>query len=271
MTLVVESMSWTVGGRIIVDAVSLVVPRATVTGLLGPNGSGKTSLLRSIARLQKPGTGRVYLSDSDLSGMPRRQLARRVAVVEQDAGTELDLCVRDVVALGRTPHGSRLRPMVSEDDGACAWAMAQTHVDDLADRRFLTLSGGERQRVHLARALAQEPELLVLDEPTNHLDVAAQIDMMSLARRLGRTTLAALHDLNLAAAYCDHLVVMHHGKVVASGTVRDVLTPALLAEVYDVDASVVDHPRDGHPLVIFNGARSSAWSSRITVAPGRSW
>lgn len=252
MTLVVEAVTWLADGHRIVDEVSLTVPPGTVTGLLGPNGSGKTSLLRAITQLQRADAGRIHLSGVDLAAISRRQLARLVAIVEQDSGTELDLLVRDVVALGRTPHGGRFVPLYSDDSDVCAQAMAQTHVAELALRSFLTLSGGERQRVHLARAVTQEPELLVLDEPTNHLDVATQIEMMSLVRRMGKTTLAALHDLNLAAAYCDQLVVMNRGKVIASGSPEEVLTRAILAEVYGVDATVVEHPRGGHPLVIYN-------------------
>jgi iron complex transport system ATP-binding protein len=255
MTLEVRGVTWAPGERRIVDDVSFTVAEGTFTGLLGPNGSGKTSLLRTIARLHAGGTGTMLLSGVDLSRLSRRELARVVAVVEQDATTETDLRVRDVVGLGRTPHGNRLRQSSSTDAEACDRALASTGCASLADRPFLTLSGGERQRVHLARAVAQEPDLLVLDEPTNHLDVSAQTETLRLVRDLGVTTVAALHDINLAAAYCDHLVVLRAGRVVASGTPTEVLSSALLLEVYGVQTSVVPHPRDGRPLVVFDRPR----------------
>jgi iron complex transport system ATP-binding protein len=181
--------------------------------------------------------------------MPRRALARRVAVVEQDAGTELDLSVADFVGLGRTPHRSLASAETDDDRTAVARAMCRAGVAELADRRWPTLSGGERQRVQLARALAQEPELLVLDEPTNHLDVAAQLQLLRLVCSLGVTTLAALHDLTLAARFCDELVVLDRGRVAAAGPVAEVLTPQLLAEVWGVRGRLVDSPFGDGPLV----------------------
>jgi iron complex transport system ATP-binding protein len=254
MSLHVTGATWSASGRTLLDAAGLTVPTGKVTGLLGPNGSGKTSLLRGVTRLLRLDDGAVQLHDADVLGLSRRALARRVAVVEQDAATELDLSVADVVGLGRTPHRRLLAPEDDVDRAAVARAMERAGIAELADRRWPTLSGGERQRVQLARALAQEPELLVLDEPTNHLDVAAQLQLLRLVRTLGTTTLAALHDLTLAATFCDELVVLHSGRVIAAGPVREVLTPQLLAEVYGVRGQLVDSPFGGGVLVAIAAA-----------------
>ncbi|WP_129664480.1 ABC transporter ATP-binding protein [Phytoactinopolyspora endophytica] len=265
--LKVHEVSWSVKGTLIVDGVELHAPHGKITGLLGPNGSGKTTLLRAVARLSTPDRGVVHLDGDDLSGLRRRELARRLAVVEQHAGTDLDVTVLDVVLLGRTPYRSALQ---SDSEHDRALAMEALHLVDMvefAGRKWGTLSGGEKQRVQLARALTQQPSLLVLDEPTNHLDVAHALSLLSLVQRAGLTTLAALHDLNLAAMYCDHLVVLRQGRVEASGRPHDVLTPKLLREVYDVDADVGTHPRTGRPLLTFHPPAEPA--SELVHAAGR--
>jgi iron complex transport system ATP-binding protein len=255
MSLQVTGATWTAGGRMLLDDAGLSVPAGKVTGLLGPNGSGKTSLLRGITRLARLDAGEVRLHGSDVFGLSRRMLARRVAVVEQDASTEWDLSVTDVVGLGRTPHRRLLAAEDDADRAATARALDRAGIAGLAHRRWPTLSGGERQRVQLARALAQEPQLLVLDEPTNHLDVAAQVQLLRLVRTLGITTLAALHDLTLAATFCDELVVLHRGRVVAAGPVPAVLTPRLLSEVFGVRGQLTESPFGDGWLVAIAVAR----------------
>ncbi|RNL64898.1 ABC transporter ATP-binding protein [Nocardioides marmoriginsengisoli] len=254
MRVEVEAVAWSVGGRTIIDDISLSVRPGTVTGLLGPNGSGKSTLLNVVAGLRSPAAGRVLVDGRDLHRMRPRLRAQQVAYVEQHATTGLDLSVREVVELGRIPHRGRWR---AGEDGAgrLAEAMRLARIDQLADRAWQTLSGGERQRTQLARALAQEPSLLLLDEPTNHLDLGHQIDFMTTVRGLGITTIAALHDLELAAAFCDRLVVLQDGGVVASGAVADVLTSELVAEVYGVEATIEAHPRTGRPHLVWHGVR----------------
>ncbi|AYY15060.1 ABC transporter ATP-binding protein [Actinobacteria bacterium YIM 96077] len=248
----VHDVSWSVKGTVIVDGIELTAPATKITGLLGPNGSGKTTLLRAVARLAAPDRGVVHLDGVDLARLRRRDLAQRLAVVEQHAGTDHDVTVLDVVLLGRTPYRSALQGDSSDDRALARQALAQVDMLDFAERRWSTLSGGEKQRVHLARAFTQQPALLVLDEPTNHLDIAHALSLMSLVRRSGLTTFAALHDLNLAATFCDHLVVLDRGRVRASGTPHEVLTPQLLRDVYEVDADVGVHPRTGRPLLTFH-------------------
>ncbi|WP_116951890.1 ABC transporter ATP-binding protein [Jiangella endophytica] len=243
MRVDVRAVSWGVGGRRIVDGVSLTCEPGTVTGLLGPNGSGKTSLLHVLSGLRAPAEGAVLVDGRDLHAMDARTRARRVALVEQHASTDLDLSVREVVELGRIPHRGRWPAGAAEGGEAIEAAMRIGRVAELAGRRWQTLSGGERQRAQLARALAQEPATLILDEPTNHLDLGHQLDFMRTVRGLGLTTIAALHDLDLAAAFCDRLVVLNAGRVVAQGPAADVLTSQLVADVYGVTAHVERHHR----------------------------
>lgn len=247
--LVVADIRVRAGGRLLVDGLQLTAGAGELTGLLGPNGSGKTTLIRAIARTIPAETGSVAFAGHDLWTLSRRASARTVAVLEQDAASEWELTARDVVALGRIPHRSPMMPESAADREVVTMAMTQTGTTRFASRRWQTLSGGERQRVQLARALAQQPSLLVLDEPTNHLDVATALELLNLVRSLRTTALVALHDLNLAAAHCDRLVLMAAGRVVAAGTPEQVLTPALLAEIYRISVTVLPHPTTGRPLL----------------------
>jgi iron complex transport system ATP-binding protein len=253
MRLAAAGLTWSAGGRTIVDDVTLAVEAERVTGLLGPNGSGKSSLLRLLAGLERPDSGSVRLGDHDVHRMRARERARVLAFVEQEATTGLDLTVRQVVELGRIPYRSRLAVGDREGTAPVDDALRAAQVEHLAGRGWRTLSGGERQRTHLARALAQQPRTLLLDEPTNHLDLRHQLDFLERVRGLGLTVVAALHDLELAAAYCDDVVVLAEGRVVAHGPVSDVLTSALVAEVYGVDVSIERHPEHDRPHVRWNG------------------
>ncbi|WP_397222096.1 ABC transporter ATP-binding protein [Nocardiopsis lambiniae] len=237
------------GGRLIVDGVTLA-PRAGETlGLLGPNGSGKSTLLRLLSGVLAPSSGVVVLDGRPLPRIPRKAVARRLAAVEQHAETRTELTIREVVALGRIPHRRAWTPASAADAQAVAAALEATGLTAMADRSWHTLSGGERQRAQIARALAQEPGELLLDEPTNHLDIRYQIDLMELVAGLAVTTVIAVHDLNLAAMYCDRLLVLRDGRVVAEGTPGEVLTPSLIGEVYGVRAEVTEGP--GHPVIRF--------------------
>ncbi|MGJ9422155.1 ABC transporter ATP-binding protein [Aeromicrobium sp. CF3.5] len=247
MRISVDSVDWGVKGLTILHDVSAEFPDGTVTGLIGPNGSGKTSLLHLLAGLRRPMRGRVDVGGADLHAWSTSMRAKRIALLEQHASTTLDLTVRQVVELGRIPHRGRWPGRLDEGREQIDEALRLGRVLDLADRRWQTLSGGERQRVQLARALAQEPSLLMLDEPTNHLDLGHQIDFLETVRSLGLTTVAALHDLDLAAAFCDRLVVLDGGHVVAAGAVEDVLSAQLVHEVYGVRTTIERH-RDADRL-----------------------
>lgn len=249
-------------GTLILDGVSLTPRPGTVTGLLGPNGSGKSTLLRLLAGVIAPDSGAVTLEDRPLDRLGRRTVARRVAVVEQQADTQVALTVLDVVRLGRVPHRRAWSPATAADEASVRSALARTGLTDKADRPWHTLSGGERQRVQIARALAQEPRELLLDEPTNHLDIQHQLALLDLITELRLTSVVALHDLNLAAMYCERLVVLKQGRVVANGTPREVLTESLIAEVYGVRATVTvpDGDHDS-PHIRFLGALATGSNS----------
>jgi iron complex transport system ATP-binding protein len=250
VTLEARQVVWHRGGALVVDAVSLrPTPGATI-GLLGPNGSGKSSLLRLLGGAAKPDSGTVLLDGRELSALSRRDVARAVAAVSQHAHTDTDIRVRDVVRLGRIPHRGLLGATGSRDELAVAVALEHTGLTDKADRLWHTLSGGERQRVHIARALAQEPRELLLDEPTNHLDIRHQLELLSLVTRLPVTTVVALHDLNLAATFCDEVIVLDRGRAVAGGPPTEVLTARLIAQVYGVRAQVRTDER-GRLTVLF--------------------
>jgi iron complex transport system ATP-binding protein len=253
--VVLDAVSLSIDGARILNAVSATLPPGTVTGLLGPNGAGKSTLLRIIAGIDRADAGTVALDGAVVGQLRRREAARRIALLEQNVAPSVDLSVREVVLLGRIPHRSRLLGSFGgEDDlGVAVDALAMVGAGDLVERRWHTLSGGQQQRVQIARALAQRPSLLLLDEPTNHLDVSAQLSLLHQVRGLGLTSVLALHDLNLAAAYCDRIVLLQAGRLVAFGTPAQVLRPEIIGAVYGVDCDIVPHPRTGRPVIVFSG------------------
>ncbi|KOT98881.1 histidinol phosphatase [Streptomyces rimosus subsp. pseudoverticillatus] len=246
-----EGLSYGIDGRHLVDGADLHVAPGETVGLVGPNGSGKTTLLRCVYGTLAPTHGRVTLDGRDLAGFSAKERARRIATVPQDGGAAFELTVREIVAMGRSPHKRFWETDSAADAALTGQALARVGAAALHDRSFAALSGGERQRVLVARALVQQPSLLVLDEPTNHLDIRYQLDILALVTGLGTSALLALHDLNLAAYYCDRLYVLRAGRVVAHGTPHEILTPALLADVYGVAAEVSVHPVTGAPTVVY--------------------
>jgi len=248
-TLDIDGVSVVVDGTPLVNQVSLTVSAGEMVGLVGPNGAGKSTLLRTVYRALRPTSGRVLLDGTDVWRMPGKRLARHLAAVLQEHAGDFELTVYEVVAMGRTPHKRPFAGDDADDRAIVTAALSELDAADLAEAPFERLSGGEKQRVLIARALAQRAGTMVLDEPTNHLDLRHQLDALRLVRRLGVTAVVALHDLNLAASFCDRLCVMEAGRVVADGAPRDVLTPALLADVYRVEADVIEHPRTGLPQV----------------------
>lgn len=238
--------------------VSLDVPRGGFVGLLGPNGCGKTTLLKLLAGTIAPRSGAVTLDGQPLAGMTRRAIARRIAVVPQETHPTFDFTVLDMVLMGRHPHLGMLTLEGPADVAIAEEALAATGTAHLAGRAYMTLSGGEKQRVIIASALAQVPDVLLLDEPTASLDLGYQMEIAALLRRLNRerqvTLVIATHDLNLAASLCDHLLLLRSGHVLAHGTTADVLTAANVQALYGVSAEVAFHAGAGHMTVIPIGA-----------------
>lgn len=251
LKLDVNAVSWSVEDHTIVDGVLLDVEPGEFVGLIGPNGSGKSSLLRTIYRVLKPDAGVISLNGDDVWRMDVREAARRTAVVMQERTSEFDFTVHEIVMMGRNPHKGLFDRDTQADFAIVEEALHRVNMLDFVQRSFNTLSGGEKQRVLVARALAQQARFLVLDEPTNHLDVRYQLEMLMLVRGLGVTTLAALHDLNLAAHYCDRLFLLDRGKIVASGPPEIVLQPARIRQVYHVDAYVERSPRTGQLQITY--------------------
>jgi iron complex transport system ATP-binding protein len=245
MKLDIQNVAIEIQAKRIVYEVSLNVHAGEVVGLIGPNGSGKSTLLRSVYRMLKPVAGHVQVGGADVWRISAKHSAQRTAVVVQESYSDFAFTVLEVVSMGRTPHKSAISPDNKADQALVLAALQQVNMLGFAERDFGTLSGGEKQRVLVARALAQQPKLLVLDEPTNHLDIHYQLEILELVRGLGITTLVTLHDLNLAAAYCQRLYVLANGRIAASGVPREVLTPELVRTVFGVAAICGTHPTTG--------------------------
>jgi len=234
--------------------ISLAVERGSLTGLLGPNGCGKTTLLKLMSGILRPKRGTIAFEERPMHAIPRRGLAQHIAVVPQETHPAFDYSVLEMVLMGRHPHLGAFR-LEGPDDVSIAYeALAATGTDRLATRSYMSLSGGEKQRVVIASALAQQPDVLLLDEPTASLDVAYQLEVAALLARLNRergvTVVLATHDLNLAASICQALVLIRSGRVLAQGATRDVLTGETIRRLYDVDADVRFHEIAGHLTVV---------------------
>ena len=253
MRLEVRNVSWSAESTGILLDASLTCAAGTFVALVGPNGSGKSSLLRCVYRVLRPDAGDISVDGRGVWDVPARDLARDVGVVLQERPGETSFTVHEMVLMGRGPHKKLLARDTAKDLEIVASALSRVGIASLAQRPFESLSGGEKQRVIIARALAQTPRLLVLDEPTTHLDIGHQHETLSLFRELRLTTLAAVHDLNLAAAYCDHIFVLKAGSIRAHGEPVKVLTVPLIEEVYGVKAAVGHHRLTGRPHVFVHG------------------
>jgi iron complex transport system ATP-binding protein len=249
-----DGVSRASNGRVLLDDISLVVQRGQFAGIIGPNGAGKSTLLRTMAGLLAPSEGAVLLDGASLDTYRRRQVAQQIACVPQQSVVgEFGFLSKDVVLMGRYPHLEPWQSGTASDRDIVTKAMVDTETLPFAQRTITELSGGERQRVTLARALAQTPKVLLLDEPTASLDLYHQLQVLNLIRQLvdqeGMAAVAALHDLSLASRYCDRLLLMQQGRIVADGTPAEVLTPEHLARVYGVMARVEPHSETGGMLI----------------------
>ena len=239
--------------RQVLHDVSFELRRGELCGLLGPNGSGKSTLLKTLAGVLRAWSGRAELFGADVVALSPRAIARRVAVIPQGVSILFPFTVEEVVAMGRHPHLGRFEREGRGDREAVARALDETDTAALAGRPMDELSGGERQRVVIARALAQEPELLLLDEPTTHLDINHQVEVFELLARLNRerglTVLAISHDVNVCAEYCRRLMVLREGRLAGDGTPAELVTPELVRAVYGASVSVLANPTSGAPLI----------------------
>lgn len=249
-----EGLTFSVPGRVLLEPLTLSLPTQRVIGLIGHNGSGKSTLLKLLARQQAPSGGAIRFEGKALDAWNGRAFARKVAYLPQQTPPSSGLLVKELVALGRYPWHGALGRFGAKDREKVAEAMVLTDVERFADRLVDTLSGGERQRVWLAMLVAQDAECLLLDEPTSALDIAHQIEVLSLVHKLsadrGLGVIVVLHDVNMAARFCDEIIALHSGKMIVRGTPEDVMTSEQLARIYGVDMSVIAHPQTQRPIAL---------------------
>lgn len=239
MNLSTENIRLSYGAQEILKGVSINGNTGEFIGIIGPNGSGKSTLLKCIYRILKPHTGQVFLDGEELSGISIRNSAKKMAVVAQHNYYNFDFSVMEVVLMGRAPHKKTMERDNAKDFQIAQKALETVEMEGFANRSFSTLSGGEQQRVILARALAQQTPCLILDEPTNHLDITHQIQLMKIVKNLEVTVISAVHDLNIAAMFCDRLYVLQDGEIVGQGTPQEVLTAEFIKKIYRVETEIV--------------------------------
>ena len=259
--LEMNGVSWHAGRHTVLSDVSLAVKPGELLGLIGPNGSGKSSVLRILAGIHAPTQGTVHLQGHSLRTMGRRQVAQHLAMVAQTADTLDAITARDAVELGRTPWLSALQSWSARDDEIVSEALGCVGMHDRQHRLWVQLSGGERQRIHIARALAQQPQILLMDEPTNHLDIHQQLALMDLVLALPITKVMAIHDLNQAMR-CDRLAVMHRGRLHAIGKPAAILQAPLLKEIFQVHATELFDPADGARILRFGALAQGGISEK---------
>lgn len=241
-----QAVSYQINGKVLLHPIDLVIDPGKVVGLIGHNGSGKSTLLKLLARQHTPSSGGVLLNSKSLADWRDRHLARQIAYLPQQLPTTEGLTAADLVRLGRYPWHGALGRFTKEDQAQVERAMELTGTSKFADRNVDELSGGERQRVWIAMLIAQNARYLLLDEPTSALDIAHQIEVLALIRKLGRElgmgVVVVLHDINMAATYCDHLVALHSGHLLTQGSPQEIMRPEALEAIYGISMSVIPHP-----------------------------
>lgn len=239
MNIKTENINVVIDNNNILKDINIEVDNKEVIGIIGPNGSGKSTLLKCIYRLLKPNAGLVKFDDVDIKNISIKESSKKVAVLSQHNNYDFDFTVKDIVLMGRSPHKKFMERDNKNDYDLVNDALRKVDMINFKDRSFQSLSGREQQRVILARALAQQPKCLILDEPTNHLDIKYQLQLMRIVKSLNIEVNAAIHDLNIATMYCDKIYVLKDGKIVQYGTPKEILTPQLIKNVYEVDAKLI--------------------------------
>lgn len=242
LKLQINNLKFSIDNEEILKDISFDIKKGAFVGIIGPNGSGKSTLLKNIYRVYKPSSGKIILDESVLSKLKEKECAQKIAVLAQESNTYFDFTVEQIVKMGRYPYKSIFEDYSKEDLQIVRQTLQKVGLENDMNRTFSKLSGGEKQRTLIARALVQNADFLILDEPTNHLDIGYQIQLMDLVKSLKMTTLAAIHDINLAAMYCDYLIVIHKGKIIKVGSPEEVITVALLKEIFGVNAYVGINP-----------------------------
>lgn len=252
MKLEVKDIKYSIDQKLIVQGVSLGIEEGDFVGLIGPNGCGKSTLLKNIYRVYKPDSGAVYIDGRDVNEMTSREVAREMSVMQQENNVEFDMTVYDMVMLGRFAHqnlwhNDKIREREIVED-----AIKEVGMEGYEERSFLSLSGGEKQRTLVARALVQQSNLIILDEPTNHLDIGYQYQIMNILRsQKGLTVFSSIHDMNIAACYCDKIIMMKAGHIVRVGTPEEVMVPDMIKGLFGVDTQITNNPVTGKPNIVF--------------------
>lgn len=254
VVLQTDAISKQYGEKLILEDVSFSINEGEVFGIIGPNGSGKSTLLKQLSGVEKPSKGHIHLAGKDIESYSRKDIAKWVAVLQQEALPTIGFTVKEVIEMGRFPFQNWLGEDKVDVEALIDSILEKMNLTTLSDRKLEQLSGGERQRVALAKTMAQSPTLLILDEPTTYLDIGHQIHLMDRIQHWkmedDMTVIAVLHDLNLAALYCDRILLLHDGKVVASGTPHDIIQEKLIEEVYGVQPIIISHPENGLPQIL---------------------
>ncbi|AQM60453.1 ABC transporter ATP-binding protein [Clostridium baratii] len=242
------------GNLDIVKDLNLEIPKGKITTIIGANGCGKSTILKTLARIIKPKSGSIYINDKELNSQDSKELAKAMAVLPQSPQAPSGLTVEELISYGRFPHQKGFGKLKDEDKDIINWALEKTRILEFRDRPIEALSGGQRQRAWIAMALAQETDILLLDEPTTYLDLAHQLEVLKLLEELnkkeGRTIVMVIHELNNAARFADHMIGVKKGKIVCQGTAHEVMTKENLKEIFNIDAEIVNEPRSGKPVCI---------------------
>ncbi|WP_297639083.1 ABC transporter ATP-binding protein [uncultured Clostridium sp.] len=243
--LQIENLDYYIQNKKILDNIKLEIKEGEFVGIIGSNGSGKSTLLKNIYRIYKPQKGEIFIDDKDIFKMKGKEIAKKLGVLAQENSSEFDFKVEDVVKMGRYPYKSLFEDYSKKDLEIVDKMLKKVGMDKLKERNFNSLSGGEKQRVLIARALVQDAEILILDEPTNHLDVGYQLQIMDIVKKLRITTFAAIHDMNIAAMYCDYLILMKEGKIIKKGRTEEILTQKIIKEIFNVECHIGKNPITG--------------------------
>lgn len=242
------------GNLDIVKDLNLEIPKGKITTIIGANGCGKSTILKTLARIIKPKSGSIYINDKELNSQDSKELAKAMAVLPQSPQAPNGLTVEELISYGRFPHQKGFGKLKDEDKDIINWALEKTRILEFRDRPIEALSGGQRQRAWIAMALAQETDILLLDEPTTYLDLAHQLEVLKLLEELnkkeGRTIVMVIHELNNAARFADHMIGVKNGKIVCQGTAHEVMTKENLREIFNIDAEIVSEPKSGKPVCI---------------------
>lgn len=256
MNLSVENVSIKIGKVDIVKSIALQAETGQFVGLLGPNGSGKSTLLKAIYRVLNYESGSIQIDGKELKTISLAEMSKQMAVVGQFHAINFELSILDIVLMGRSPHLGKWEKESQKDYELALAALEKVGMADSMNKSFTSLSGGEKQRVILARALVQQPQILILDEPTNHLDIKYQIEILTLVKKLGICVVAALHDLALAAQFCDEIYIIKNGVLKASGKPEDVITPEMVKEVYEIDCDIVYNEKTKAIMVSYYSSKN---------------